>query len=189
MARLASSVRRAHPLRIVLGAGGLKVPGWIETDIDTLDLLDERSWRRWFEPDSVDAMLAEHVWEHLSADDGLRAARLCHRYLRPGGCLRLAVPDGLHPDPAYRRQVRPGGDGPGACDHRVLFTFRTLTGLLTDAGFAVELLEYFDEAGRFNARRLDPAHGPIRRSRDSDPRNAGGRLRYTSIIVDAVKPG
>lgn len=41
----------------------------------------------------ADAFLAEHVWEHLSLDDAHRATRNCQRYLRPGGRLRLAVPD------------------------------------------------------------------------------------------------
>lgn len=41
----------------------------------------------------ADAFVAEHVWEHLSLADAHRAAQNCHRYLRPGGRLRLAVPD------------------------------------------------------------------------------------------------
>jgi predicted SAM-dependent methyltransferase len=46
-------------------------------------------------------MLAEHVWEHLTEEEGLAAARACFKYLSPGGFLRVVVPDGLHPDPAY----------------------------------------------------------------------------------------
>lgn len=46
------------------------------------------------EPEALaDAFLAEHVWEHLSLDDAHRATRNCERHLRPGGHLRLAVPD------------------------------------------------------------------------------------------------
>lgn len=41
----------------------------------------------------ADAFLAEHVWEHLSLEDAHRATRNCYRFLRPGGRLRLAVPD------------------------------------------------------------------------------------------------
>lgn len=41
----------------------------------------------------VDAFVAEHVWEHLSLQDAHRATRNCQRHLRPGGRLRLAVPD------------------------------------------------------------------------------------------------
>lgn len=41
----------------------------------------------------ADAFVAEHVWEHLSLSDAHVAARNCQRYLRPGGRLRIAVPD------------------------------------------------------------------------------------------------
>lgn len=41
----------------------------------------------------VDALVAEHVWEHLSLQDAHRATRNCERHLRPGGRLRIAVPD------------------------------------------------------------------------------------------------
>lgn len=51
----------------------------------------------------VDAFVAEHVWEHLSLQDAHRATRSCQRYLRPGGRLRLAVPD-----PAFYSSASPG---------------------------------------------------------------------------------
>lgn len=41
----------------------------------------------------VDAFVAEHVWEHLSLPDAHRATRNCARHLRPGGRLRIAVPN------------------------------------------------------------------------------------------------
>lgn len=45
-------------------------------------------------PDGLaDAFLAEHVLEHLSLQDAHHAARNCHRFLRPGGRMRIAVPD------------------------------------------------------------------------------------------------
>jgi hypothetical protein len=58
---LKKRVRQASPLRIVVGAGGLFDPGWIPTDVDVLDILDERHWRRLFRENSIDAILAEHV--------------------------------------------------------------------------------------------------------------------------------
>ena len=113
---LKKRIRGAAPLRIVVGAGGLFDPGWIPTDVDVLDILDEGHWHRLFRENSIDAILAEHVWEHLTADQGLLAAENCFRFLGPGGYLRAAVPDGYHPDPAYREWVRPGGSGAGADD-------------------------------------------------------------------------
>jgi predicted SAM-dependent methyltransferase len=162
--------------------------GWLVTDIDQLNILVDQDWRRFFVPNSLEAILAEHVWEHLSAEQGLDAARLCFRYLRPGGRLRVAVPDGLHPDPAYIDAVKPGGGGPGADDHKVLYTYPTLRALFENAGFTTRTLEYFDEGGAFHAVEWSRADGMIRRSVRFDDRNQVGQLRYTSIIIDAIKP-
>ena len=177
--------------RVIVGAADTAYAGWITTDRDTLDLLRPEQWSRYFPPASLDVILAEHVWEHLSLDQGREAARTCFRYLRPGGYLRIAVPDGMHPDPAYVAAVRPGAepsDEFGATDHQVLFTHRSLVELLESAGFRVELLEYFTEDGVFRERAWSPDGGMIVRSRRFDPRNADGRLRSTSIIADAFRP-
>lgn len=178
----------SRPLRIVLGSGGVPMQGWLVTDIDQLNILVDQDWRRFFVPNSLEAILAEHVWEHLSAEQGLDAARLCFRYLRTGGRLRVAVPDGLHPDPAYIDAVKPGGGGPGADDHKALYTYPTLRALFENAGFTTRALEYFDEGGAFHAVEWSPADGIIRRSVRFDDRNQDGQLRYTSIIIDAIKP-
>lgn len=188
--RLSLKRRIAHaprPLRLVIGAGRTSQPGWIATNIQQLNVLVPADWRRYFRGPTVDALLAEHVWEHLTLDEGLAAARLCFAYLRPGGYLRLAVPDGLHPDPAYREHVRPQGSGPGADDHKVLYTYRSLGALLARAGFSVEPIEYFDETGAFHHRPWEPDDGLIRRSLRYDPRNQDGRPTYTSLLVDARK--
>ncbi len=46
-----------------------------------------------FDSSSVDAVYASHVWEHLAVPDAERATRECYRVLKPGGVLRLVVPD------------------------------------------------------------------------------------------------
>ncbi|EXI87566.1 MAG: hypothetical protein AW11_02430 [Candidatus Accumulibacter regalis] len=184
----ARRVARAEPLRLSLGSGGLDAPGWISTDRNVLDITCEPDWHRLLKDRPVDALLAEHVWEHLSTDDGLQAARHCFQALRTGGYLRIAVPDGYHPDPNYIAAVRPGGGGAGARDHRVLFDCHTLTELLGQAGFSSTLLEWHDESGQFHHCAWDPGQGMIRRSRRFDPRNCNGSLTYTSLIVDAIKP-
>ncbi len=185
--RLRWQLARQTQRRIVVGASGIYPPGWVPTDINTLNLLRLADWNAYFAEASIDAILAEHVWEHLSAAEGLIAALHCFRYLKPGGYLRVAVPDGLHPDQHYIAQVRPGGTGAGADDHQLLYTYRSATALFAHVGFQVRLLEYFDEAGNFHFHDWAPSAGMIRRSRRFDPRNAGGVLAYTSLILDAVK--
>jgi len=184
---LVERVSTVSPLNIVVGASGVFEQGWIPTDIDDLNLLHQADWDRYFKTDSVNAILAEHVWEHLTIEDGLTAAQNCHRYLRPGGYLRIAVPDGLKPDPDYIEYVRVGGSGAGASDHKVLYTVHSLTMLLSRAGFDTQVLEHYDDDGGFHAVDWDPASGMIHRSKRFDERNAGGVLRYTSLIVDGIK--
>jgi predicted SAM-dependent methyltransferase len=185
--RLKTLVRRTRPLRIVLGASGIFDTGWIPTDIGVLDILNERHWTRLFAENSIDAILAEHVWEHLTLEQGLTAARNCFRFLKPGGYLRAAVPDGYHPDPAYIEWVRVGGNGPGADDHKVLYNGDSFRRLFESAGFEVQPIEHFDAAGVFHSIDWDPAGGTIHRSRRFDERNRDGGLHYTSIILDARK--
>jgi len=185
--QLRKRIHRASPLRIVIGAGGIFDAGWIPTDLDVLDILNEHHWRRSFAPGSIDAILAEHVWEHLAPDEAARAARFCHEYLKPGGYLRVAVPDGFHPDPTYIDWVRVGGSGAGATDHKVLYNHESFRRLFELAGFEIELLEYFDSQGNFHGGQWDPARGRIHRSRRFDDRNQDGGLCYTSLILDARK--
>ena len=109
-------------------------------------------------------------------------------YLKPGGVLRLAVPDGFNPSNEYIEYVRPGGTGPGADDHKVLYTYKSMKERLERAGFKINLLEYWDKNGKFHYTDWTDEGGRIRRSRRYDPRNQDGRLHYTSLIVDAIKP-
>lgn len=171
----------------MIGASSLYEPGWIPSEVYFLHLLKPDHWERYFKPASIDALMAEHVWEHLSLQDGLFAAKLCFQYLKPGGYLRVAVPDGLHPDPAYIAHVKVDGTGPGSDDHKVLYTYQSFKEIFEAAGFEVTLLEYFDEMGQFRSIPWDPAQGKIHRSKAFDHRNSDGKLRYTSLILDAYK--
>lgn len=174
--------------RVVIGASGVVEPGWIATEAAFIDLLDPQTWARYFDDASLDAILAEHVWEHLSESDGSRAASTCFQFLRPGGYVRAAVPDGLHPNPKYVDYVRPRGTGEGAHDHRILYTHETFAGQFKRAGFSVDLLEYFDADGAFHAVDWDVDRGLVHRSLRFDERNHGGHPTYTSIVLDAQKP-
>jgi predicted SAM-dependent methyltransferase len=177
-----------HP-KVVIGSADRCGPGWIPTQEDFLNLVEPADWERFFRPNSIAAMLAEHVWEHLTKEEAQEAARRCFEYLQPGGYLRIAVPDGLHPDPAYLGWVRPGGASPGQIsnDHKVLYTYRSATELFESSGFRVKLYEYFDEAGTFHHYPWDERAGKIWRSEQFDKRNVGGSLTFTSIILDAFK--
>jgi len=179
---------RGTPLRIVVGAHDIYEPGWIPTEQESLDLLRPDEWTGLFGGPVIHAILAEHVWEHLTPEQGLVAARTCHRFLEPGGHLRVAVPDGLHPSPEYIRRVEVGGTGPAAWDHKVLYDHRSFAALFERAGFQVEKLEYWDESGHFHAVEWDPAEGLIHRSKRFHRPKKPLPFPYTSLILDARKP-
>ena len=178
---------QAAPIKLVIGAAGIYEPGWTPTEVEQLNLLKPEDWERSFQRNAIDAILAEHVWEHLSEADGRQAARQCYEYLKPGGYLRIAVPDGFHPDQGYIDYVKPGGHGAGADDHKVLYDHKSILPMFENVGFRVELLEYFDSEGHFHCVDWNPEDGKILRSRRFDERNADKPLSYTSLILDAKK--
>ncbi len=182
-----AAVAQGTPMRIVVGSAGIVPPGWIGTEQEFMNLLSREHWTKNFAAVPAVAILAEHVWEHLTPEAGLQAAKYCHEFLQPGGHVRIAVPDGYSPDPEYIEWVRVGGTGAGADDHKVLYNHQTLSGMLKTAGFSVELLEYYDRDGKFHRKEWLIEDGMIHRSSQHDERNAGGTLRYTSLIVDARK--
>jgi len=169
-----------------VGASGQHQDGWLPTEIEFLDVAERFDWQKIFKPASLSAIVAEHVWEHLTLEKAEKAAKNCYEFLAPGGYARIAVPDGYHPEKDYIDWVKPGGVGDGAKDHQMLYTYKTLSILFEEAGFKVHLLEYFDEQHEFHYTRWNHGDGHIHRSRH-DPRNVD-RLVYTSIIIDAVKP-
>src|SRR5688572_3753333 len=68
------------PLRIVIGSSLLYEPGWIPTNVQYLNLTNAAHWQRAFGAARIDAILAEHVWEHLTLADGRDAAARCFQY-------------------------------------------------------------------------------------------------------------
>lgn len=187
--RMAIAIWRArNDLKVIVGSAATRQEGWISTDYPLLDLTDAQTFSALFDSGSVSNFLAEHVLEHLSPEDGAKACSNCFTYLKPGGRLRIAVPDGFHPDAHYIDQVKPGGSGPGADDHKILYNYRTLSSLLENAGYNVQLLEWFDELGNFRHVDWDARNGLVVRSTRFDPRNKVNHTTYTSLILDASKP-
>jgi predicted SAM-dependent methyltransferase len=177
-------------IKIVIGAGEyINNPGWVHTQEEELNLLDETTWSKKFDSNTITAILAEHVWEHLTFEEGVDAAKNCHKYLRPSGYVRCAVPDGYFPDKEYQNIVKIGGPGPKnhpAASHKIVHNYHTLTKLFEAAGFQVNLLEYCDEEGNFHFKEWNSEDGVIFRSKKFDPRNRE-QMRAPSLILDAIK--
>lgn len=184
--RIKNAVKRS-PLKVVIGSASVGQPDWVSTDIEHVDLLIENSWAKYFAEGSIDAILAEHVWEHLTLEEAHIATKICFKYLKKGGYLRVAVPDGFHLSTDYIEAVKPGGIGADSEGHKVLYNYKTLSKGYQRAGFEVQLLEWFDEDGHFHQKEWHENSGLIRRSSKFDKRNKDGKLNYTSIILDAWK--
>lgn len=181
-----------NEIKVVVGAGGYnKGEDWLHTEEDQLSLLNEKDWENHFVPGSVSAILSEHVWEHLTYEEGVQAAVICLKYLKPGGYIRCAVPDGYFPNEEYQNGVKVGGPGPKdhpAASHKIVHNYISLKSMYEEAGYEVRLLEYCDEAGQFHYSPWDEKKGFIYRSKRFDHRNQDGQLGFVSLIVDAIKP-
>ncbi|MGE6369369.1 class I SAM-dependent methyltransferase [Planococcus kocurii] len=178
-------------IKVVIGADNYNNnPGWIHTQEEELNLLDKTTWENQFTKGSITAILAEHVWEHLTYQEGTEAAKLCYQYLKSQGYIRCAVPDGYFLDEAYQNIVKIGGPGPKdhpAASHKIVYNYKTLSSIFETAGFEVNFLEYCDEKGRFHCSDWQEEDGVIFRSKKCDPRNQGDNLTFPSLIIDATK--
>lgn len=177
-------------MRIILGAGNTAFEGWISTQEEELNLLDRECFEKQFEENSIEAMLAEHVWEHMTKEEGIIAAKNCYDFLKDGGYIRVAVPDSNFRSEWYQNMVRVGGPGPvdhPAYTHKIVYDYKNLVDVFEAAGFEVELLEYCDEEGNFHYKYWNAQDGQIGRSFRFDTRNSVEKLGMVSIVIDAKK--
>ncbi len=87
---------RSHPVRkLQLGAHENILPGWLNSDLYPQSLRSvtlDATKRFPFADHSLDYIFSEHQLEHISYDQGMNMLRECHRVLKPGGMIRIAVP-------------------------------------------------------------------------------------------------
>ncbi len=79
-----------------LGCGNRFNPAWTNVDIISRDPLVIAHNLRFgipFETNSFDMVYHSHVLEHLTVEDGRKFIAECFRVLRPGGILRVSIPD------------------------------------------------------------------------------------------------
>lgn len=79
-----------------IGCGSVWHPDWVNLDMRPVSA-EIQAWDADdglpFKDGSVDGCYASHLLEHLSREGARRLLMECLRVLRPGGVLRLAVPD------------------------------------------------------------------------------------------------
>ena len=81
--------------RLNVGCGTRIRPGWVNVDMATVDGVVSHDIRRGlpFPAHSFDLVYHSHVLEHLAPEQGRALLEDCYRVLRPGGVLRVVVPD------------------------------------------------------------------------------------------------
>lgn len=173
------------PLNIIIGSSGTHQNGWISTEKRTFDMLNSKSWEKLLDKHSVDNILAEHVFEHLTEKEGKIAVKTSLTFLKKGGNLRIAVPDSFHPSKKYRDYCKPGGIGPGASDHKVFYNFKTFTRMLLSFSefIEIEFLEYYDN-GKLHQKYMVPSKGIIERTVIAKRKVDGIPGYSSSLIVD-----
>lgn len=150
----------AEPIRVNYGCGDTRLDGFVGVDVRPCRGADHvlPAWDTSpFETDSVSEIFSRHMLEHLDPDDARRALRAWLGILKPGGLLRLIVPDLIFhsrqllgeasswsTDPTENfehaiksiygwRHAEHGGDRADA--HRWGYTWRSLSTLLCEVGY------------------------------------------------------
>lgn len=184
------AVRRGLPMKIIIGAAETSQGGWYSTQEQWLDVTKVTDWRKIFGGRKLlTKVVSEHVFEHLTEAECKAAFANIVAHLVGHGRVRIAVPDGYHPDPEYLRYVGIGGIGDDADDHKQLLNVDMLFSMMRDVGLVPELIEGYDRSGRLVTKRWSDEDGHIKRSRQN-PRSGSEPFvdANTSLIVDGLKP-
>jgi SAM-dependent methyltransferase len=151
----------ARPIRLNYGCGDVVLEGYTGVDIRPCRGADHvlPAWDATpFEPDSIDEVYSRHMLEHLHPRDARRALEAWLTILKPGGLLRLVVPDlafharqllGLvtswtddaeenmtHAMAGFYGWHDPARGGVNEDAHRWGYRWETLSHLLTEIGYA-----------------------------------------------------
>lgn len=172
-------IRCKTPIKLIIGSCTTGYMGWLSSDRNVLDLINDNDFQC-FNGKQVINILAEHVWEHLSLEEGMAGFRNCYSILMKGGKLRIAVPDVFSKNFSKEDDTKYG--------HKTRYNYQLLSNELLNVGFEVRLLEWCDENGIFHFNEWMPEDGGmITRSLRFDSRNTKGKIKCTSIIIDAIK--
>jgi len=146
-----------------------------------------------FEASQFGFIFSEHFFEHLFIDEAAALFGECHRLLKPGGVLRIAVPDAdlrtyEYPEPVGYPNSRERWHEPDK--HKTRWSVYSLTYVLGQAGFAVNPLAWCDKFGAFHfeePQRDDPLYRHSLGEPFAFDLTCIKRLK-SSLVVDAIKP-
>ncbi|HEY6141724.1 MAG TPA: methyltransferase domain-containing protein [Thermoanaerobaculia bacterium] len=116
---VASARRKAraylgNPACLHLGCGQQVIDGWLNVDVYPSDrrvvAFDVRTGLHFLDDASIDFIYNEHFFEHFDLRGGRKLLAECRRVLRPGGRMRISMPD---LDRVVRRYLAGWADGAG----------------------------------------------------------------------------
>lgn len=124
-------------VRVNIGCGDNKLPGWHNFDInpkfgEVLDICNPLPWVDL----SVDRILIEHVLEHVTGPQGFRFLKEAYRVLTAGGVLRICVPQLLHV--IRLKGIAKSEDLIVNHGHLMVYCAESLELMLVTAGFRIE---------------------------------------------------
>lgn len=139
-------VNLTNEIKLHLGCGQRYIPGFVHVDtrefphIDYVASADKLSM---FQTGSVALVYCAHILEHFPRHETENVLREWHRVLRPGGILRLAVPDFEKLVEVYHKTgnlsliLGPlvGGQNYPGNTHYMVFDYATLARMLEKVGF------------------------------------------------------
>ncbi|MDP4267528.1 MAG: hypothetical protein Q8880_08850, partial [Bacteroidota bacterium] len=177
------SLEKTEKLKVILGNGGTKFKGWIETDLPHMNILNRKDWEYLFDIRKPDNLLAEHVLEHLTIEEVEIVLQNVFKYLKNNGIFRIAVPDSYNPDLSYIERVKQGGIVGESIKHKSFWNIDSLSEIATKFGFIIEPIEYYTSNREFIYNGINKENGPILRykTKESDNENDA------SLIVDLKK--
>ena len=183
----------AAELKLNIGCGTAGIAGWVNIDNSPSILLSRLPFGRrifrtpdWpgdvrradvrkripFPDSSVSCIYSSHTFEHFTYEESRAVARECFRVLRPGGILRIVVPDleilvrdylSDHSDPlashnfvsrllltASLRDIVHAG-----AHHKQMFDARSLAHMLQEAGFLAPERRVFGSSRIVNIEEIE----------------------------------
>jgi predicted SAM-dependent methyltransferase len=139
-------------IKLHLGCGKRYIPGFVHIDLDDyahIDYKSEISDLTMFEDNSVDLIYCCHALEYFDRQEARKVLKEWCRVLKPGGILRIAVPDfealikvyAQYKDmnkilgPLYGRIVIKTPRGEKVIYHKTVYDFESLKEVLESVGF------------------------------------------------------
>lgn len=195
-------------LKLHVGAGTSHLPGWVNIDVHPAELSININRGLPFADASARLIYASHMFEHLYyPGEALRFLAECRRVLRPGGRLRLVVPDmeayirayAESDDSFFEHRRRTwtnlpegrthleeflayAGAGPGPASflesHKYGYDYQTLAKALTAVGFT----------GVVRSRCMESELPELRVDDASYVADAQSEGRFYSLFVEALAP-